>query len=463
MKRRDFARLTSLAALLLPSQKMFSRIAHFEELHDKEDIKKQSLAAFKRFESVWNFNDFWKRGNTFDACLTFAEAMHRKWPADAEVIAMQKRIGEMLEENYKYFTSKEVGTLWADDFGWWGLMGINARKHLMRIGNANLADKYTNLSIHLCWQQEKDHAYDFSETAIPVPQGCSNGDANGQSKGVKNTVTNVLFFLLSCRIYRLTLEENIADNDKYLEMAYRQWVWFDSWFKLEKYGYLQRLTNGGALVQERPLAFFKGSDYKDTTHPTWEKGWVWTGDQGMLLAALTDMLAIKNKLAEWIKRNKIDTDFTVVDFEKSIHNYIHLLTKGIQTALIANADLIIREAPFNANFGPEFGNDYLAGRGIMMRYLGKLSGQMNPIDFSKNIKATAAAIWQTREAITNQFKPEFTSIENDKLYVTQYRKLTGIGDEVHKWQIETMNEQQKFGVCQSIGLDAFGAVINNLR
>jgi len=461
MNRREFARLTSLAAFSLPYKNMFGGMVGINPFQD-DDIKKQSIAAFKRFESVWNFNDFWKRGNTFDACLTFADAMHRKWPGDAEVISMQKRIGEMLEENYLFFMSFDAGKLWADDFGWWGLMGINARRHLLRLGKTSLADKYAYLSTHLCWEQERDHAYDFSDTAKPVPHGCRNGDANGQSKGVKNTVTNVLFFLLSCRIYRLTLEENIADNDKYLEMAYRQWVWFDSWFHLEKYGYLQKLKSAGVLVQERPTAFFEGSDYKDTTHPTWEKGWVWTGDQGMLLAALTDMLAIKNNLDAWIKKNKINPDFNVEAFEKTVTNYISLLNKGIQSALTGNADSIIREAPFKANFGPEFGNDYLAGRGIMMRYLGKLDKQMSSIDFSKNAKATAAAIWKTRDTANNQFKPEFTTIENDKLYVKQYRKLTGIGDEVHQWQIQTMNEQQKFGVCQSIGLDAFGAVINGL-
>jgi len=48
------------------------------------------------------------------------------------------------------------------------------------------------------------------------------------------------------------------------------------------------------------------------------------------------------------------------------------------------------------------------------------------------------------------------------LYINQYRQLTGIGDDIHRWQIEAMNEQQKFGVCQSIGLDALGAVINSL-
>ncbi|MEO8822677.1 MAG: glycoside hydrolase family 76 protein [Ginsengibacter sp.] len=462
MNRRDFTRLTSLVALSLPCKNSFASIVSFENFQSEQDIKAKSIAAFKRFESVWNFNDFWKRGNTFDACLTFADAMYRKWPADPEVNSIQQKIGEMLEENYKYFMSFDAGKLWADDFGWWGLMAINARKHLMRLGNAALADKYTNLSIHLCWQQERDHAYDFSDTALPVPHGCRNGDADGQNKGVKNTVTNVLLFLLSCRIYRLTLKEKMPDNEKYLDMAYRQWIWFDSWFKLEKYGYLQKLTNGGALVQERPTAFFEGSDYKDITHPTWEKGWVWTGDQGMLLAALTDMLAIKNNLSEWIAKNKIDSTFKLEEFENTLNNYLNLLSKGIKTALTGNTDNIIREAPFNANFGPEFGNDYLAGRGIMMRYMGQLGKKINNIDFNKNTKATAAAIWKTRDTTNNQFKPEFTSSENDKLYVNQYRKLTGMGDDVHQWQIQAMNEQQKLGVCQSIGLDAFGAVINSL-
>jgi hypothetical protein len=375
---------------------------------------------------------------------------------------MQQRIGEMLEENYKYFTSFDSGTLWADDFGWWGLMGINARKHLLRLGNNTLAEKYLSLSIHLCWQQERDHAYDFSDTAKPVPHGCRNGDANGQNKGVKNTVTNVLFFLLSTRIYRLTLEEGIANNERFLGMAYSQWVWFDSWFKLDKYDYLEKLSSGAALVHERPTAFFEGSGYKEITHPTWEKGWVWSGDQGMLLAALTDMLSIKIDLAAWVLKNKIDPEFKIGDFENTVTTYINLLSKGIKTALTGNADGIIREAPFNANFGPEFGNDYLAGRGIMMRYLGTTAKQFNQIDFSKNTKATAGAIWQTRDATTNQFQPEFTKVDNDKLYVNQYRKLTGIADDVYKWSLEAMNEQQKLGVCQSIGLDAFGAVINSL-
>jgi hypothetical protein len=180
----------------------------------------------------------------------------------------------------------------------------------------------------------------------------------------------------------------------------------------------------------------------------------------MLLAALNELLFFKNDLSDWVIKNKVTEGFTLATFEKEVTRYIRLLEKGVKTALVGNTDGIIREAPFDANFGPEFGNDYLAGRGIMMRYLGKLN-KRSQTDFRKNFSATASAIWQTRDKVTNQFKAEFTTIENDKLFVKQYRQLTGYGDDVYQWQIEAMNEKQKNAVCQSIGLDALGAVINS--
>src|ERR1700749_4293902 len=103
MKRREFTRLTSFATLIIPYQKLFGSLIDPEQTNNLDDIKTKCFAAFNRFESIWKFNDFWKRGNTFDACLTFADALHKKWPADAGVISIQKRIDGMLEENYKYF------------------------------------------------------------------------------------------------------------------------------------------------------------------------------------------------------------------------------------------------------------------------------------------------------------------------------------------------------------------------
>ena len=36
---------------------------------------------------------------------------------------MNKTIVKMLEENFAFFNSVDVGVMWADDFGWWGLPG----------------------------------------------------------------------------------------------------------------------------------------------------------------------------------------------------------------------------------------------------------------------------------------------------------------------------------------------------
>ncbi len=463
MKRRKFIQMVGSSATIMTNSNILFAYQNATDNDIEDQLKEWSFAAFNRFEEIWNFNDFWKRGNTFDACLTFVDAVQQRWPNDPVVQEIQLKVKYMLEENLVFFNSFDSGDLWADDFGWWGLMALNARKHLLKIGEMDLADKYLKLSTDLCWEFKKNTAYDHSTKAIPVLHGCRNGDANGISKGVKNTVTNVLLFLLSSRIYRLTLAENIGDNDKYLDMAYRQWLWFEHWFKLDEYEYLKKISKSGALVQERPMAFFEGSSYQEIVHPPWAEGWVWTGDQGMLVAALTDMFAVKDELANWIFKNDIASDFNTNVFEQRVRSLLKIIGSGIKTALISDEDNIIREAPCLSSFGPVHGNDYLAGRGIMMRYIGASEEKaLLGVDLSDNIMATVDAIWQTRDSANNQFQPEFTSPENDKLYIEQFRKLWGLANDVLKWDIKKMKEQNKQGVCQSIGLDALGAAIGLL-
>ncbi len=429
-----------------------------------EEIKSKATAAFNRFEEVWNFNDFWKRGNTFDACLVFVNALASRWPEDPEVLRIKTRVKSMLEENLLFFKRFDPGSLWADDFGWWGLMAINARKFLLNMNERDLAESYYRLSTDLCWEYKRKTAYDSTPDAQPVPHGCRNGDANGDSRGVKNTVTNVLLFLLSSRIYRMNKEERRDNNEKYLELACRQWLWFDQWFELGQYQYLKKIGDDAALVQERPMAFFEGSDYTEKIHPPWAEGWVWSGDQGMLVAALADMFAIKDDAATWLSSNNTDRDFNAQAFESKLKNYIRLITNGVKEALVFPKDQIFREAPCYSSFGPVHGNDYLAGRGIMLRYLGQpdIAALLN-VDLSENIKATANAIWETRDPQNNQFRPEFTSPENDREYIQYFRSKWELADDVTQWDIEKMATQNRYGVCQSIGLDMFGALIRNLK
>ncbi|SFF10886.1 glycoside hydrolase family 76 protein [Sunxiuqinia elliptica] len=464
MDRRKFLMNTGKGAALLSCGGLWVSCDKTTKISYEDQLKKRSFEAFNRFAEVWNFNDFWKRGNTFDACLTFVDAAQQRWPREPKVKEMQHVVKSMLEENLDFFARFDPGTLWADDFGWWGLMALNARKHLLKLNETDLANKYLKLSTDLCWEYKKQTAYDNTSDAKPVPHGCRNGDAAGESRGVKNTVTNVLLFLLSTRIYRLSLEEKLEDNEKYLDMAYRQWKWFEAWFELDEYEYLKSITAESALVQERPMAFFEGSDYQEKIHPPWAEGWVWTGDQGMLVMALADMIAMKDELAAWLQKNKIDEGFDVRAFEKKAETIIHRICKGIETTLIGAQDGIIREAPCLSSFGPNHGNDYVAGRGIMMRYVSRQEiGHLGKIDFTKNIKATVDAIWQTRDQANNQFQPEFTSRENDKLYIEQFRKNWGLADEVYQWDLAKMKEQNKRGVCQAVGLDMLSAAIRSLE
>ncbi|AUP79526.1 hypothetical protein [Flavivirga eckloniae] len=462
MKRRKFIKITGASGIALAGLSPLISLSCSKSGINRA-LKDQALLAFKRFENVWDFPDFWKRGNTFDACLVFANAVRKQWAKDSRVEAMNSKIVEMLVQNLAFFKSVDIETMWADDFGWWGLMGLNARTFLLAQGEVALADQYWNLSDELCWKYKKEVAYDHTKTALPIPHGCRNGDAGGNSLGVKNTVTNVLLFLLSSRIYRAAKAENREDTDKYLEMVYQQWVWFTNWFKLEEYEFLKKLSTKGALVQERPMAMVEGSGYTNKIHPPWKEGWVWTGDQGMLVAALSDVIAIKEDLAVYIKKNNLNPDFDIVDFEKEAKSYIRLIGKGVENALVGEVDGIIREAPCQCSFGPEHARDYVAGRGIMVRYLGSKEEKSKlGVNINGAIFKTLDAIWCTRDVAKNQFQPEFTSVKHDKLYVEQFRKLWGLADDVYKWDIDNMPEKNKNAVCQAVGLDILGAAIKAL-
>ncbi len=463
MDRRKFIRVTGISGVTLSGFMPFLSCTGNEPKLE-EELKEQALLAFKRFEEVWDFFDFWKRGNTFDACLVFANAMQQRWPNDPQVKEMNEKIVKMLEQNLAFFKSVKVEVMWADDFGWWGLMALNARKLLLNMDEVELADKYWKLSNDLCWEYKKNTAYDHTEDAKPVPHGCRNGDAAGQSLGVKNTVTNVLLFLLSSRIYRVAKEESREDTDKYLDMVYRQWIWFTDWFKLDEYEFLKELSTEGALVQERPIAMFEGSGYTDKIHPPWAEGWVWTGDQGMLVAALTDMIAVKEDLASFIGRNNLDAEFDANTFETQAKTIIQQIGKGVQNAMVGNADGLIREAPCFSSFGPAHGGDYLAGRGIMMRYLGSSQEKaLLGVNLDEAAVKTAKAIWETRNLENNQFQPEYTSAENDKLYIKQFLELWGLADDIQEWDLNTMPEDHKEGVCQAVGMDIIGAAIKTLK
>ena len=99
----------------------------------------------------------------------------------------------------------------------------------------------------------------------------------------------------------------------------------------------------------------------------------------------------------------------------------------------------------------------------MMRYLGNEEERaLIGVDLSDSVLATVNAIWETRDTSSSQFQPEFTSEDNDKIYIEQFRNQWGLADDIRIWDLEKMKVQNKQGVCQSVGLDMLGAAIKLL-
>ncbi len=427
-----------------------------------DDLKSYSIEACKRFYDVWDFDNFWKRANTCDAYLSFLEMLMRRYPYDSEVEKISQKIQEILGQNLVYFEKTDRDKEWCDDFGWWGLMALNAYKHLKSLKNEELAQKYLNLATTSCWEYIIENAYDdTSPDSTPVGHGCRNNDAESPKEGVKNTIINALLLLLSTRLYSVYNQKKQPNRERFLDMAYCQWLWFSKWIDLKGDNeYLKPLigNDNAALVHERPLDFSTGSNYQDMTHPDGSKEWLWSGDQGILISALIDLLNLKDDLAEYSKYHP-EWKFNKNEFETKVKDTLQKLVHGVQLALIGKDDGIFYEPFFPSSYCSAYGVDYFGGLGALVRYMdsSKIKALFE-IDFNANISATVKALWSTRTQETNQFNPKFTTDESNlNKYNDQFNALWGSSNQVIDWDM--VDSQMKNGICQALGLDFLGAAL----
>lgn len=413
-----------------------------------EEIELYSFQAFGCFCKVWDFDDFWKRANTCDACISLVDAlMSRQYNNDVLLAEMSGTIQEMLEKNITYYRGTNLATKWVDDFGWWGLMSLNAFKLLQKLGRDELAKEYFNLAKE-SWDYLIKQGYDESPDAKPVAHGCRNCTAEAPKEGVKNTIVNALLLLLSTRLYRDSGAVGI-DRKPFLEMAAKQWTWFSQWLD-RKYGYFKDFDSNAALVNERPLDLDGGSDYQDTTHPDWpkdSKGWFWTGDHGLLIAALFDLLDLKDEL----------TPFLNSGFEAQVLDTVQQLVRGVSQAMLGDED-VFYEPPCSTSYGSLYSGDYIGGRGILVRYMdvNRIKALMG-IDFSTCINETAKALWDSRDETSNQFKADFTSMQHTQAYFNRFEKHVGFQDNVSIWNLSSSDPKFVAAAPQAVGLDFLAA------
>lgn len=393
-------------------------------------LKACGLQSFECFKKSWEISDFWKRANTSDACLVMLDTLISKYPYDQLVSEACKEFVGILEKNLAYYNFEDKDNKWADDFGWWGLLGLNAHSFLTKMKKDSLAAKYLDVS-NECYDLLKKATHD---KGVPVMGGLCNSSFKNPETGVKNTVVNALFLLLSTKLYNFHKDHNLDGTEKFVESIDSQRTWFDQWFKPE-YQYLKTFKGDSeaALVCERPLSSADDSTYKDKSNPTWSPGWVWTGDQGLLIGAL--ILLEKHRPMEEVAR-------------KLIH--------GVQKGLIGK-DGIFYEPPCPSSY-TDHANDYFGGRGILVRNmeLNKIK-EIFRIDFKENIEKTLEAIWQTRDEKSNQFKIDFTNKMDHLAYSEQFNLLWETKHLVDTWNIT--DPAVTDAISQAVGFDFIAAAL----
>jgi hypothetical protein len=411
------------------------------------DIKTWAIEGSNRFRDVWEFNDFWKRSNTFHAFLCFVDAAEQRWGNDPAIQPMKDLRAKMIKDNDSYFNKFIGGTgVWADDYGWCGISCLAARDYLHSIGDEPGATRYLNRA-EQCWEQMRTTGYDSSNDATPVPHGCGNVSPErkpAQGYGTKNTVTNANLLLLSLRLYAAT------KSTSYLSMAYAQYKWFDTWFALNynslDAGPYMRVVSLGpiyGLIHERPMA---KNSYTQTDYPIWNKGWVWTGDQGLMIIALAELFLMRDDFSQF---PGFDSERVCVVCKE--------IAVGVEK-LLFGADKVLREAPFHASFDSYYAPDYVGGRGVLLRYASEKAVREvwhAPFDL-EGIRATAAAVWNSRDLNNNQFASLWNE-DGDGAFNKNFVEAWGTGDpSIGSW---VLNPSDYFGVLQATGLDALTAAM----
>jgi Glycosyl hydrolase family 76 len=384
-----------------------------------DDLRSRAIKAFEQYLNVWEFDDFWKRANTFDAALHFVTAVRRRW-SDLSMDGIEA----LITKNQPFFSGKmNDPNVWQDDYGWCGAACLSARTYCETYRGGKDADAYQKLA-EQSWDNMKNYGWDALDTAKPVPHGSQNRSREDKV-GTKNTVTNATFLRLSVLLYALTAKQ------AYLEMAQKQYQWFAAWFPLRT-GYLQPPSAGvGVLVSERPIA---EPDYERKTFPDWEQGWAWTGDQGLMLSAMALYSA-------W------------GDAGSGPMDVFRQIGEGVKSVLFDTSN-VVQEAPFHSSFDGNYAKDYVGGRGVLMRHLA--SDLVRPhFDFSPQIKATGDNVWSTRDQPTNQFVQDWNQAGKAK-FAEYYANVMGFGDGALNWQFDPNDIK---GVLQGAGLDALGAQI----
>jgi hypothetical protein len=271
-----------------------------------------SEAAHSKFETLLTVyskplvkkdpRSYWKFGNTTDTMTDFLDIDQKSADAVAKAVVTQYDASLKALDGYD--------SAWFDDFGWWIIAFERAaQKSYFSKAAPQFRDRMSN-----CWSRFTGRApftwarhlkntfpdcgpavdggvwneyWEGTHWSFPGPKdGIPNSKESEQSlHGIQNSVTNAVYLISAQRL-------GVTDP-KAKEDAEREFKFLDTWFTItpDPLWWLQPDAQDAALVRERVSHF--AYDPKTKGYPPnkgYQAGWVWTGDQGLMIGALTDRI-----------------------------------------------------------------------------------------------------------------------------------------------------------------------------
>lgn len=428
----------------------------------KDDV----CAVFDRLQQVsWSVffeNDFWHTANTLDTCVDFIVEGSSFW---GDLPDRRKLVQGMIVQSYQWFLrvyndqngpNKRSPVVWWDDYGWWGIAFTKIHRNFAEIfagaNNPQITRDDCRDVARQCWTVLYSYSKYVNDSVKPplkgpVDGGCWNHPP--EDSGVQNSVTNGLFLVLSARLFESTGERG------FLQATAEQYLWFRSWFVnyLQKQaecplpgkqqGLFRCLDPGRdghklVVVYERPIDP-KNPKYNQG-NPPFSDGQLWTGDQGLFLGGLAEVLlnqTTKARLRELpiIKAQDPTFPSNAVAMAMSV---------GLGVMWLFDTASVLHEAPLNGQFGTDYAADYATGKGVLMRYLVEGLASVGLPYANTYVTPCAKAILHGKAA--------------DNQLSFQWSKRTDSKIGTNESQVTTSSE--KFApTVQSAGLDGLNAAI----
>ncbi len=316
--------------------------------------QKYSQAAQDKFTALEAlFRDgsdsYWRLANAFDTMIDFLTTINA-----SEAPTLNKIVEDRYNDSLNAPPPRGLGgydNAWFDDFGWWTIASQRAVSgNLFPPGffqdvQQQCWTRFTGNAPYV-WERRAPGSYASCRPAYegglwneywkgtssqyPGPKGAD--PTSGSLEGIQNTVSNALYLIAAQRVGDLSAAD-------------REFAFFSQWFGDSQQSLWWQEMPDAALVRERAGHFYGDSSQA----PGFQRSWAWTGDQGLILGALTDRMRLKPAdRPDLLKRAT-------------------LLLTGVRRFLIDGGGLLL---PWTSTGDVPDGDatDYATGPGVFWRY-----------------------------------------------------------------------------------------------